>query len=57
MTGESSGSASGSGPDGAAGVWTQQLSNLGTATELRSRAKRAPSALQEHWAATINWSE
>lgn len=29
----STGSASGSNPDGAAGVWTQQLSNPGTDTE------------------------
>lgn len=29
MAGESSGSASGSSPDGAAGVWTPQLSNPG----------------------------
>lgn len=35
MTSESSGSASGLSPDGAAGVWTQQLSNPGTETQPR----------------------
>lgn len=52
VTGESSGSASGLSPDGAAGVWTQQLSNLGTDTGLCSRAKSAPPVLQKHWPAT-----
>lgn len=52
VTGESSGSASGLSPDGAAGVWTQQLSNPGTDTGLCSRAKSAPPVLQEHWPAT-----
>lgn len=59
MMGESSGSASGSSPDGAAGVWTQQHSNPGTDTEPskpRSRAIRAPSPLQEHWPAPINYT-
>lgn len=54
VTGESSGTASDSSPDGAAGVWTQQLGNPGTDTELCSRAKNAPSVLQEHWPATTN---
>lgn len=54
VTGESGGSASGLSPDGAAGVWTQHLSNPGTDTELRSRAKIAPSVLQEHQPASTN---
>lgn len=57
VTGESSESASGLSPDGAAGVWTQQLSNPGTDTEPSqpcSRAKSSPSELQEYWPVTIN---